>query len=423
MGIIGNVLTVAGIAAFLSMHPPRRLFQVVLGTTVQRLMALFIIGISLSLLNAEPDFATLVTFFKRITLLFIVAAVVYGFREGEGIRTLGWVTLAAVTLAYAMSEIAFYFGENTVPFSGEIGGGLVEVIRRGQDLSTYTGKLAPLGTSMSVNRFAFMAILPFSLAIGLLISGRQTRSAYFLPIASLIILGGGVFIIASRSGSVALVISVGIILFFLGQTRRRLPAAATLSVLILGGMWALQFLPAGVTSYDRFFSNDRPASDGYTGYGTRIDDGRLEMWKLGLEMFSEGPATGVGLRRFREEAENRLPQSTTFDSHSSFIQVAAEAGILGIGPLALLLIYVFFVLLRPGKRLPDDLRLWSLVFLGALLGMSFSAMFNDYIFDRYYWIPIAFVATIEAVGRNRARRPLPEPSRADGPAPLHRVDR
>ena len=97
-GLVGNFLTLAAITAFLSRQSPQRLPQVLLGTQTQRLAALFLLAVAISMISARHDFRTLLILFQNVALLFIVAAVVDGFKGGSRVATLGWVILGATTV-------------------------------------------------------------------------------------------------------------------------------------------------------------------------------------------------------------------------------------------------------------------------------------------------------------------------------------
>ena len=108
IGMKANFLTLIAVGAFLSMHPPERLPHVLLGTHVQRLMALLILGISVSMLRAEHDLTTIVSLFQKVTLLLIVGTFIHSLNGRSRVTLIVWTLAISATAMYALSEAAFY---------------------------------------------------------------------------------------------------------------------------------------------------------------------------------------------------------------------------------------------------------------------------------------------------------------------------
>ena len=144
IGLLGNFMTLGAVAAFLSMHLPSTLPQVLLGTPTQRLATLAIIGVSASMLWGADDLTNWVSFGQRVTLLLVMAAVLQGFRDGVRVATLARVAVAATALVYLVSAIIFYEGLQTIPGAGVTKEGVFDLVReegmesaRGQSLSGF----------------------------------------------------------------------------------------------------------------------------------------------------------------------------------------------------------------------------------------------------------------------------------------------
>lgn len=78
--------------------------------------------------------------------------------------------------------------------------------------------------------------------------------------------------------------------------------------------------------------------------------GRLPLWQLGWDLFTDRPVTGIGAATFRTEAETAMGQGRA--PHSTFVGVGVELGAVG---LALLLLVVVSAG-RDAARLPPTLR-------------------------------------------------------------------
>jgi O-antigen ligase len=416
-GVVGNLVTLWAILAFLMAQPFTALPYVLLGTTTQRLTGLFVLGFSVSALWAGLSaFETYVALFQKIALLFVVAAVMHGFRKGTRVQTLAWVVVGSTALMYALSEMEFYFGGSSLPFIGTRGVGLVDLIAQGEDLSGYQGSLLGAGESLSQNRFAFIGILSITLSVGLILTHRRGPGYLWAAIA-LLVVGFGFILTGSRTGTVGVAASIAVLLLAFGQARRQLAMGVAAIASLVFALWIIpQVLPTGTTIYTRIFQGDPSSDTFYRTSGTRIDQGRLEMWKAGLTLFRENPVTGVGLGRFGEEVAIEKPFILTRDPHSAYNQLMSESGLLGFLPFVMLMLHVLLVLGRNDRRLPEDMRRWRLIFLAALVGMMASAVFGTYQFERYFWVPIAFAAMLEVAKKRQPERLRPaEDVPASGP--------
>ncbi|MDA1347815.1 MAG: hypothetical protein O3A47_02975, partial [Chloroflexi bacterium] len=167
-GLMANFLTLAAVGAFISTQAPESLPRVLLGTGVQRLTALLVVGISVSVLWADHDLTTMVALFQKVTLFIIVGAIAHSFKDRGRVTTLIWALVMSTTAMYALSEAAFYFGQNLVPISGSG----VGILNLGDADAPVTYGLSGVGRSVGQNRFAFMAILPITLTVGLMLTKR-----------------------------------------------------------------------------------------------------------------------------------------------------------------------------------------------------------------------------------------------------------
>ena len=398
LGLKANFLTLIAVGAFLSMHPPERLPRVLLGTRVQRLTALLVLGVSVSMLGADHDLTTIVSLFQKVTLFLIVGAVIHSLNGLSRVTLLVWALAISTAAMYALSEAAFYFGRDLIPISGS-GSGILNVDDLSESPVTYG--LRGVGQSVGQNRFAFLAILPATLTIGLLLTKRQ-RWMSVVAIGVLAILAFGLVISGSRSGSLGVLTALGLVILYAPGVRNRIYVLGAVVMLSAVGFWLIQELPTGSTSLDRFFDGSSESDSYYHASGTRIDQGRLDVWREGVEIFRESPLSGVGLRRFPAEIRARLPESRAREAHSGYIQLLAETGLLGIVPYGLLLVYVFYVLVRSVREEASDQHVWRVVFLAAFVGMATNTAFGTYQFDRFFWIPIAFAGMLEL--RERQRR-------------------
>ena len=422
-GVMANFLTLCAALAFLSRYPPAALPRLLLGTRVQRLAALLALGVSVPTLWSDPGLTNSIAMLQKFTLLAILAAIAVAFRNGEQVPKIAVIIVISAAVMYVLSTIEFYFGADVFPgFKGNAG--LLATLSQNVELSELEIRLGytEISGRFGPNRFAFLSILPMSLSMGLLLTSTRSRSRFVWAVA-IAVFGFGLFISGTRADAFGWFVAFAVILTVLPNWRLR-ARLMTVIVLVVGlGMLILQSLPTGVTLYDRFASKQVSESL-YSASGIAIDVGRKRMWELGLDLFKENPITGVGLGRFEEEVAYRLPQSPVRDIHSGYLLLLAESGLLGTVPYAVLLLYAVTVLRRSTSS-GSRLRIWGTVFFAANLGMLASTVFNSYNFDRYFWVPIAFVVMIEVMGQQgrlsaipKAIRPsgIPRPSIGDIPA-------
>ena len=330
-GMFANVLSLAAAMAFLTRYPPQRLPEVLLGTRTQRLATLFILGVAIPVVWPNRDLAAIVSFGQKLTLLVIVAAIAHGFGRGQRLRLLAMVTVSSAAAMYALSEIEFYFGSSVIPgFGGH--GGVVAAVNRGLDPLELQYRLGNMEVSgqFGPNRFAFLSILPVSLALGIFLTARW-RSRHVVWFMMFAVLTFGLYVSGTRAGSLGSVVAIAAIIALLPQWSLRLRVLKLLGVLLAAGVLALQLIPTGVTLYHRIVERDPALASRYSATGFQVDEGRTTMWKLGFEMFLEYPPTGVGLKRFASEAAARRPELPVSKVHSGYLLVLAETGVLGDG--------------------------------------------------------------------------------------------
>ncbi len=182
-----------------------------------------------------------------------------------------------------------------------------------------------LGETYDANDIALVGVIVFPFAVWLM----RDRSRLWRWIGAA---GGAgalatIMMSASRGGMLGL---AAIVLLIAVRYGGRIPLMwKVVSVLLL--VAALRFAPS--TFWERLATLKDPDAD----YNTFAETGRLAIWKRGLGYFASRPMTGVGLGQFGA-AEGAWSLHTYGPdvgfkwsaTHSIWIQVLAEIGILGI---------------------------------------------------------------------------------------------
>lgn len=105
---------------------------------------------------------------------------------------------------------------------------------------------------------------------------------------------------------------------------------------------------------------------------------RLRSFRGAADAFLDHPLAGTGTGTFRE---GDGPQGTRAYPHNILLEVAAEAGVLGLVPLVFLLSVVAVSLLRPLARLPEPARIALLAVIALYVYTLANAMLSGDIND------------------------------------------
>jgi putative inorganic carbon (HCO3(-)) transporter len=148
---------------------------------------------------------------------------------------------------------------------------------------------------------------------------------------------------------------------------------------------------------------------------------RLERWTAGIDAFKDNPIFGVGYDNWLAyyPAHYTITIGGSLLMHNMFIQAASELGLVGLIPLAalILLCFVNTAQVRAFARAADreDLVLLSRGFDAATIGFLVSAAFVTVLFYPFLWIHVAFIVAFRSVAQRlpaRAREQAATPPEA-----------
>jgi O-antigen ligase len=144
--------------------------------------------------------------------------------------------------------------------------------------------------------------------------------------------------------------------------------------------------------------------------GTQVSDGtlggRLPLWRVAWERFTERPVTGIGANTFRQEAEESLGRGRA--PHSTFVGVLVELGTVGL----VLLLAALGCATRHARGLPPALRrMWLAVGLAWCIA-SFSLSWET---KKITWFLLTLVACQAVSMRSAARSDAAREQRAAAP--------
>jgi O-antigen ligase len=165
------------------------------------------------------------------------------------------------------------------------------------------------------NDLAFSLLLPFSLALGGVLSEVSLLKRTTL-LAALALMATSILLVMSRGSLVALAAIVLVCLFRVGVRKRTLIPILVLAIPLL-------FVPG--LFYQRL-------EQAFAGRGT----GRYDIWLAGLEIVKRYPVIGVGLENFPVAYQKVAGYAHVFPSHgyvreahNMYLQVCAETGMIG----------------------------------------------------------------------------------------------
>jgi O-antigen ligase len=263
--------------------------------------------------------------------------------------------------------------------------------------------------------FAIVLSLPFCLMFFL-----TTRSKFrkLLWVAAMLVMMKALFMTASRGGFITLVV-VGIVcLWHFGVKGKRLYliAVAGLTAIVL-------FAAEGATLQERFASmwSDRSelAHQGKVAYDSY--EQRQFLMERAIECIEHYPIFGIGTRNFET-------YSTVWrEVHMTYLQIAAEGGIISLILYLMFFAKGFLNLRRLGKRkdLDPEIKLFAGALHSSLVGFVVGALFSPEAYQFFPFFAVAYCSALYAYVRecDKEKSLLQQPVRQK-PTPVYaRVNR
>lgn len=186
------------------------------------------------------------------------------------------------------------------------------------------GQAGVIRAAGNPNRLAMFAIIA---TIGLWYLMQETRSfaLRFLFVPTIVMLALSVFLAASRSGLVGLVLAIGVIFLDGGLDLRK-----ALSFVIGGallGVLALQFVPE--RSMERILN--LPGTEAAeSGEGAASLERRQYSWEVAYELWSDHPFVGVGMGNWAVARFLSDPARSAGSPHNSYLLALVEGGPLAV---------------------------------------------------------------------------------------------
>ncbi|MEP6945222.1 MAG: O-antigen ligase family protein [Acidobacteriota bacterium] len=190
-----------------------------------------------------------------------------------------------------------------------------------------------------VNRHNFAAFIEMSLAVplGLMLTGAVERDKKLLYIIAIVLMGSSLLLSGSRGGLIAMLAAVCLLIVLTTRARgaKALALKAALSVLMLGAVVAGAVFVGGETSFTRIAE---------TASSNDITTDRSHIWLVTTKVIAANLPLGAGFGAFGQAYtpyDNFNGLERVEQAHNDYLQVLADAGIVGvlIGGMFLFLIF------------------------------------------------------------------------------------
>jgi O-antigen ligase len=267
------------------------------------------------------------------------------------------------------------------------------------------------------NNFARYLAVTMALAAGCILALGPRRLTVYLAIPALVLSAPALIATASRSGWLGMLMACFLVVALAPvprYTKLRINGAAFGT---LGALLALLLIQGG--------SDAARVRSLAHGVDTVLGVRRF-LIRAGWEMWKDNPLVGVGTGSFQNALvlvyRRLMPEwAKTSLSHTSFISILAEWGIVGVAAFAFFAARVGAACVRVYRAAGDSFeRMLAGWFIAAFVEILFQSQSEGRLFEEpYLWLLLALVAAVE-MGAGR-RLPAPQPARpAASPAvPAH----
>lgn len=354
-----------------------------------------------SLLFASETERTAEALFNYADGIAIVLIMTLHLRTGTDFRRTVWAIIVAGGFLGALTVCQQLLGLYDRDFAGFSQVGLRNIFN---ESSGYRSE-----GPVSANYFAMIMVVIVPLATERLLHDRRLPARAFAG-ASLIAALASIVFTYSRGGIVALAIcSLPMLIWVPRRNLGRVLLTGGLTVALAGAF----LVPAEFMQRLAALSQVADAASGSAPEDSALR-GRLSEVTSAAMMFGDHPWVGVGYGNF-EIHYPRYAQSLALDgrreerqSHSLYLEVAAETGIVGLLAFGLLLAVALTSVKRARAELDrgghEGEAHMATAFGIALLGYLAASVFLHLTYPRYFWLIIGIALSLRSLGEAYAAR-------------------
>lgn len=387
-GVWGNAITYVPVLILLLLVSPQRWPQLFLGSRIQVLCAVMLIVLLVSHALAVDvlGYGVFEAYARKATLVVLAGFFAHAFIQPKYVLLLAKVLVVSMTAYLIASMSDFYLGIQLLPSStGEFEEGALQV-----EYERYLGgKLRFSGAGIPVNRTANWQILPIFLAVGVYVQSTKWRDKA-LMVGGILVMLVAVMATVSRSTMLALVIGAPILASMALRVKIHQLVLAMMLVGVVGG---------SVYAGAKYMEVDQNL-EGRLEAGAMLGamTGRFSRVIVAFEIWAQNPVLGVGIGSFKKESDIMLAKvgdDGGRGAHNAYTEILAETGLLGFIPFMAVLFVVtrqFLVSVKPDY---PDVDFWRPYFFAAFVGQLGANWFNSYIWERLFWVCIAYAIVLE----------------------------
>jgi O-antigen ligase len=191
------------------------------------------------------------------------------------------------------------------------------------------------GSFVNQHHFAALMEMILALSVGIVLNANLKKEQKFLLIFSIVLMTIAVFFTGSRGGMLSLIGIAGFVFFAKfklnsGDNRiisntRIMPLAIGIIAVVFLIIFATFFLGGDASLIRGVGLSEMTQAD--------FSSGRLDFWKIALQIFIHNPIFGAGFDSFAVVMSRYDQWNGTFrieQAHNDYLQVLAEAGIFGL---------------------------------------------------------------------------------------------
>lgn len=195
----------------------------------------------------------------------------------------------------------------------------------------------PFGSFVNRNDFAAIIEMTVGVPLGMIFAGAVSRDKRLLYVVAIILMAAALMLSGSRGGLVAFVSEIIILIILTTRTKgsKNIVLKAALSLLLVGAAVGGAMFVGGDTSLTRFTA---------TSSAPDITSNRSVIWRSTLKMIASNLPLGSGLGAYGQAFTPFDTLSGTHrveQAHNDYLQVLADAGVVGLVIGALFLFWFF----------------------------------------------------------------------------------
>jgi O-antigen ligase len=276
----------------------------------------------------------------------------------------------------------------------------------------------PFATFINRHHFAAFMNMTIGLTLGLLYGNATKQDKRLLLIIALLLMGIALMFTGSRGGILSL---FGVIAFvilanlFRRKTEREANGEEGKAIFqgnffLIGSGLALFFLLIGSAI---FFGGENNVIRGLgLADQTDISNGRLHFWEVAWQIFLHNPILGAGLDAFSisyTQFDTWNGHQRVEQAHNDYLQILADAGILGFTCLAAFIYLLYQKGLQSINNTDDSFRRGTAIgALGGIFGILVHSFFDFPLrtsSNAFFFLAFAALATVTVnpVKRHRNR--------------------